>query len=179
MKKELFIPIFFGIMIAFGVASTVISSIAFSSFYAFEILYFIFLVMGFGLLFTEIKIKGHKSASIMIFTLGFFINTFIWTIGMVDTVGLILNIILTALLFGSGVMFIHAKMCQKDLFKFALILVSVVALCIVATAVYNLAISLSSDNTPLINTTYIIQNLSLLSTIIVPVAQILDLKESK
>ncbi len=167
--------IMFAVVGVMAIASAIISTVAYDSFAYFEVFYFVCIAASIVMLLTWGRAKYHFAASIAIITLGFLVNSLIWSL-YTDGTAEVLNLILTVLILGSAAAFVHAYLNANNLKRISLICSALTAIMIVVVAIYNLATKVSGDNDALWNACFIIQNLSLMSTILIPFSQYLFLK---
>ncbi len=177
-KKSLTYGIMFMIMTAFGIASSTVSTLAYGSFAFFEVFYFACLTFGVVLIFTSTKIKGHMFAGILLVNLGFFVNSFLWTVEMKSGFAQILNIIQTALIFVAALTFIHAQFGQKKAKTLSMSCSLLLAIVISAVAVYGFITGPANASGDLMKGCIVVQNLSLLSTLILPIIHVLQNKSN-
>ncbi len=167
-NKPLTYMVLIGVVETMALASTIISSIVYDSFAYFEVFYLLCLALSMCVLFMAKKIKGHIVASIILFNLGFFVNCFIWSIMLVEGTGFALNMVLTVLIFISGLVFTHAYFNAMNARKISFLTSIVLAIMIIVVAVFNVVTKLSDELSTELIVTIIIQNLSLLSTLALP-----------
>src|SRR5574344_514380 len=97
MKKSYLISsILFALMLILGVTSSIVSYVESGVFGSFEILYFVCLLLGAGMILYAKRIEMHSLASIIIVAIGLGINTFIWGINA-KGYSLVLNVVIGVL----------------------------------------------------------------------------------
>ncbi len=165
------------VILVMGVLSGIISAVAFGSFAFFELFYFICIALGIVALISS-KTKNHIAMSILLVSFGLSVNMLIWAIEIQIGISQVLNVVLSALCFISALFFIHTYYNIKKVKAISIICSAIWAIVIIALAVYNLCVSIIAANGALLNTCYIIQNLSLISTIMIPIYEILCIKSN-
>ncbi len=164
------------VILVMGVLSGVISAVAFGSFAFFELFYFICIALGIVALVSS-KMKNHIPMSILLVSFGLSVNMLIWAIDIQTGISRLLNIVLSALCFISALLFVHAYGNVKKVKVVSTICSAIWVIVIIALAIYNLCVSITAANGVFLNTCYIIQNLSLISTIMIPIYELFCIKE--
>lgn len=179
MKKSYLISsILFGLMLILGVASSVISYVDSGVFGSFEILYFVCLILGAGMVLYAKRIEMHALASILIVSIGLGVNTFVWGLNS-QGYSLVLNVIIGCLSLLSIVYFAHSYFKVLKLQKFMWIFSMVFALVIVSLAIVKLATFDYQEASQIAIFANVISCVSLLSTIGLPIAEYLIIRERK
>ncbi len=175
-NKPLTYIVLIGIVETMALTSTIISSIVYENFLYFEVFYLLCLALSMCTLFMAKKIQGHIVASIILLNLGFFVNSFIWSILMAEGTGFALNMVLSALIFISGLAFNHAYFNADGARKISFLCSAVLAIMIAVVAIFNITTKISAGDSAEYIATIIIQNVSLLSTLVLPSMQAMFLK---
>ncbi len=164
-------------MAVISVASTVVVSVAYGGFASFELFYYICIALALTVLFVLPKFDWHIPAGILLFTLGFLVNSFFWSYQMPDLTAQILNFVLTADIFIAGASFIHAILGARNGKKVATFCALMLSLMIFVVAVYNLVTKINATLKPIQIAAVVVQNIALLATMLLPACIIKYLNE--
>ncbi len=166
----------FGIMIIImgllSIASTVMNALVLGTFQGFEIFYYICIALSLIMLSMARKYQPHLVASILVFALGFFVNSFIWAL-QEDGAGQILNFMLTGLIFVASFALVHehfvARYAKSVSTFFSILLIAM----IMSVAIYNLFVELPAAETTLAIACIVVKNIALMATELLPVCFLL------
>ncbi len=173
-KTQIFIG--FMVMLAMAIACSVISAVTFGAFAYFELFYLLCLAAGGVLLLTAEKAEHHLLAGFTLVSVGLFVNMLLWGIDVKSGLSGWLNLVAASLTLLCAILLLHGSANLSKAKTALTVASSLHILLIVVLAIYNLADGLAGTNSTLLNACYIVQNASLLSTVVLPLFQIRQIK---
>lgn len=179
MKKYLVVPCVLLATFVFGLLYVIMESIRLEQFIYSQSFYLFTMIVGLIMLFCAKNNKMHRYAGLLVFTLGFLVNCFNYSLVNHGSVGSILNYVLTLVLFITCVSFVHGCSHNKGVRPLVYVMASLLIVLIAAVAIYALVNQNYKWMDDMNIACFVISQLSLLSTITIPVCMIISLNQNK